>query len=189
MNHSIKINAIVNAINGNIRNITIKQIHKLAEKQKWMKRFSSAYDGGLKALSKEMFDDEVKFFVAMDGNNELGFVRINNKTDYFAKYCQTIVWNITDAYVKPKYRSEGVLRKLIEHVLKYENVQMIYLTKDRYMENLSYYNTLGFTKFQLSSNGELGWAFQTSIYPIVQIRNAYFDAIEKAKADAMIVKV
>lgn len=156
--------------------ITLKQIHKLNEKQKWMRRFNADYDGDCIKTNDRMFADDVLFYIAVVDGKEVGFIRLNDKTSFFEKFGGIDVWNITDAYVKPAYRHNGVLRQMIQQAVQNLKVKMIYLTTDRYVENLNYYQTLGFTEFHISSNGVLGWAVQTSFYHILQKRNASVSA-------------
>ena len=63
--------------------MTITEIHKLAEKQKWMKRFLGAYSGTSRSDSGDFYGTNVRFFLATKGEKSLGFVRINNKSPQF----------------------------------------------------------------------------------------------------------
>lgn len=154
--------------------VKLKQLHKLAEKMTWMKRFHADYEGGCVDINEKLFGNDVVFYVAQVGDKEVGYIRLNDKTSFFEKYGGVNVWNIADAYVKPAYRHKGVLRQMIQQAVQDLDVKMIHLTVDRYVDNLNYYRTLGFTEFQVSSDGELGWALQTSFFPVVQKRNTAF---------------
>ncbi|MBN36589.1 MAG: hypothetical protein CMM46_17785 [Rhodospirillaceae bacterium] len=92
----------------------IVEIESLAEKRKWQKRFAKAYTLGEVRISDQTFGDNVRFFVAVKDGNELGFIRINDKTNQFDIDDDTQVWNAADAYVKPAYRSKGVLKELLK---------------------------------------------------------------------------
>lgn len=147
--------------------INISEIHKRAEKQKWMKRFINAYSGEVSNDSTDYYGVNVRFFIALTSKSELGFARINDKSNFFSTSCPFKVWSLTDAYVKPPYRRSGVLRKLIEHLVNECDVRMIYIETARFLKNLSYYQSLGFTNHYTVKNRQLTWAFQDDIWPYV----------------------
>ena len=43
---------------------------------------------------------------------------------------------------------------------------MIYMTTDRFIDNLDYYRSLGFTFYYAVKEGEMMWAFQTDFRKI-----------------------
>lgn len=100
-----------------------------------------------------------------------GFVRINDKSNFFNNKCPFPVWNLTDGYVKAPYRSSGVLKKLIEYVVKNCDVRMMYIETERYQKNSQYYQSLGFNNHYSVNNGELTWAFQDDVWLYVVERN------------------
>ena len=151
--------------------LELRQIEKLADKQKWQKRFCAAYDGELKEWSDAVFGPNVKFYVACDGDKELGFVRINDKAQYFQSFTDGEVWNLTDAYVKPLYSSKGVLREMITQAVRDLNVKMLFIATDRFIANKAYYFALGFTYHYTVQDGGMTWAFQSSFASIVKASN------------------
>jgi GNAT superfamily N-acetyltransferase len=155
--------------------MTISEIHKIAEKQKWMNRFLSAYSGGTQSDSDNIYGTNVRFFLATNADVLLGFVRINDKTTLFKNEIPFQVWNLTDGYVKPPYRSIGVLKKLIEHVVKECEVRMMYIETKRFLNNRNYYQSLGFNNHYSVKNGELTWAFQDDVWQYVVERNKQKD--------------
>lgn len=155
--------------------IKLKQIEKLADKMKWQKRFRAAYEGELKEWSDAIFGANVKFYVACDGDKELGFIRINDKAFSFKPFTDDEVWNATDAYVKPPYRGKGILREMLAQAVRDLNVKMLYIKTERFIANRSYYFGLGFTYYYTVQNGGMVWAFQTSFRNVVEASNeAYY---------------
>jgi GNAT superfamily N-acetyltransferase len=145
----------------------ITEIHKLAEKQKWMNRFLNSYSGSSRGTSGEYYGTNVRFFLATNEKKSLGFVRINDKASQFNNECPFPVWNLTDGYVKLPYRSNGVLKQLIEYVVKECDVRMMYLETERFSKNRQYYQSLGFNNHFTVKNGELTWAFQDDVWHYV----------------------
>ena len=155
--------------------MNITEIDKLAEKQKWMDRFLSAYVGSTRCENDNFYGTNVRFFLATNADTSLGFVRINDKTSFFKNECPFHVWNLTDGYVKPPYRSSGVLKKLIEYVVKECEVHMMYIETNRFLNNRQYYQSLGFNNHYTVQNGELTWAFQDDFWLYVVERNKQKD--------------
>ena len=145
----------------------ITELHKLGEKQKWQRRFLKAYSGETVSDSSQLYGINVRFFIASDKDAEFGFVRINDKTKFFKSQIPFQVWNLTDGYVKPPYRSKGILRKLIEYVVKDCEVRMIYIQTDRFLRNYNYYQSLGFNNHYTVKNGEFTFAFQDDVWSYV----------------------
>jgi hypothetical protein len=152
--------------------ISFKEIHTLSEKQKWMRRFFNSYSGEVRNENEKMYANGVRFVLALSGNKELGFARVNDKSNYFTGFTNEPVWNLTDAYIKPAYRGNGVLRQLIMHVIDNYNVKMLLMDADRFEENLLYYEILGFTEYYTVRDGTMVWAFLTEFYPTVEKRNS-----------------
>lgn len=95
----------------------IIEITKLAEKLKWMEQFRKNYSGDCLKMSLKVHESNFsRYFVAKEDGKELGFVRITNKS-YIDSPLKNI-WCISDAYVKAPYRSNGVLKKLIQYTKK-----------------------------------------------------------------------
>jgi predicted N-acetyltransferase YhbS len=133
--------------------IEMVQVTKLSEQRKWLKRFAKGYDGEVQ-LTKHTFDPKlVKFFVAKEGNNELGFIRISDKSRNFNPTDE--VWCAQDAYVKPVYRGKGVLRYMLKYVMDVENVGMAHIAPKVLLQNYPYYTALGFTSVNRSRTGLL----------------------------------
>lgn len=145
------------------------EIHQLTEKKKWQNRFIKAY--GAIDPNANMFGTNSRFILAIENGKELGFVRINDKSSFFSIHTSMPVWNITDAYVKPAYRHKGVLKALIQHVIENYDVRMIYMTTDRFMDNLDYYRSLGFTFYYTVKEEQMMWAFQTDFKAIAAMRS------------------
>ena len=155
--------------------MNITEIHKFAEKKLWMNRFIKAYSGATQSDSSGFYGTNVRFFLATDAETLLGFIRINDKTTLFNNKIPFQVWNLTDGYVKPPYRSKGVLKKLIDYVVKECDVRMMYIETDRFLKNYHYYQSLGFNNHYSVKNNELTWAFQDDVWPYVVERNKLKD--------------
>jgi len=113
----------------------IKKLDKLAEKKKWMERFRRAYSGELEPESHNFYTDNVIFLVAQEDGKQLGFIRINDKTYRFSQYTSKHVWNLTDGYVKPPYRNNGVLKELIKYSVNTHDVRMMFIETSRFLVN------------------------------------------------------
>lgn len=159
-------------------NVKLVLVTKLAEKKKWVQRFYKSYTGGLVAMNSQMFDDSCKLLVAIKDGKELGYIRIANYSDEFEKFGKTNIWSITEAYVKPCYRNEGVLREMIKQVVENHNTKVIRIETERLEQNYHYYSTLGFTYSYTVQGGELALAFQTDIVETVKLRNAYYAVLD-----------
>lgn len=154
--------------------IKLVEIVKLAEKYKWLQRFCAAYSGDLLPLNDAHFGAGAKFYVAIESDKELGFIRITNKSSFFRHCTDEDVWCISDAYVKPAYRSKGVLREMITQAVRDLNVQMLYIACDRFSANKAYYFSLYFTITARYGDGMM-WAFQSSFGSVVAACNdAYY---------------
>ena len=129
-----------------------------------MNRFLKSYSGSYRAINDDFYGSSIRFFLATNADTSLGFVRINNKSSFFKNECPFQVWNLTDGYVKPPYRSSGVLKKLIEYVVEECEVHMMYIETDRFLKNRQYYQSLGFNNHYTVKNGELSWAFQDDVW-------------------------
>jgi len=144
--------------------MNITEIYKLAEKQKWMDRFLKSYSGSSRAINDDFYGTNARFFLATNADTSLGFVRINNKSSFFNNECPFQVWNLADGYVKPPYRSSGVLKKLIEYVVEECEVHMMHIETNRFLKHRQYYQSLGFNNHHTGKNGELTWAFQDDVW-------------------------
>ena len=136
-----------------------------------MRGLTGRYFSSLLSDRSEFYGTNVRCFLASDADTLLGFVRINDKTTSFKNDIPFQVWNLTDGYVKPPYRSKGVLKKLIEYVVKDCEVRMMYIETDRFLKNHHYYQSLGFKNHYTVKNKELTWAFQEDVWPYVVERN------------------
>ena len=109
---------------------------------KWHKKFAMAYFGH--PIDPEGFyflDTNVnKFIFAFQGLIPIGFVRISCSTSLDTE----MMWSIQDAYVRPGYRSKGMLKMLISKCVSDYNCGVILLSYDRVIKHLSYYAALGF---------------------------------------------
>lgn len=148
--------------------IQLKKLEKLADKQKWQRRFLQAYDGETVAESPSLYGENVRFFVATRDGKELGFIRINDKSAFFKGVYDGPVWNVTDGYVKPSYRSQGVLREMIAHAVSDLDVKILYIETDRFERSLPYYRSLGFSFAWTVKGGQFTWAFHDSFADIAK---------------------
>lgn len=160
--------------------MNIKEIHKMSEKDKWFDQFRKAYSGGcVKKMSSYAYDERFsRFLVAVKDGKEMGYIRISSAERLTPEFRGT--WVLSEAYIKPPYRGDGVLRELLIHSIDYFNVKMVHLTEDRYSKNFSYYSSLGFTAFV--SSGEctghsLGHACFKDALKIFKNRGAYLAGV------------
>ena len=166
--------------------ITLKELTKLAEKKKWLAKFRQSYSGGQAKESDGMYSNHCKFLVAMKDGKELGYIRIVNYSDMLEKFGGTKTWSVSEAYVKPCYRNNGVLREMLKQVVANYSTKVIRIETYRYIKNFNYYYTLGFTYAYTVQGGELTLAFQTDVVGAVERRNAYYDKLEAANEEYLI---
>jgi GNAT superfamily N-acetyltransferase len=122
-----------------------REVEKLAEKIKWLDIFRRGYRGELHPFNLKWCDDRYRFIVIVIGGKDAGFVRLKNSTKRFSDRYSGEVWGISDAYIKPPYRHQGVLRDFLEELVNNYDVKSILLTEVRMLDNRTYYNKLGFS--------------------------------------------
>ena len=124
--------------------IRLKKIEQIAEKKKWMERFRKAYKNGLNK-NPDIYNEIATFYVAIDAeNNEVGFMRLIDYSSIYKPYTDEVVINLSEAYVKPKYRHQNILKKMIINATDELNLKMIFIDRVTYLVNLHYYLSLGF---------------------------------------------
>jgi hypothetical protein len=130
-----------------LTNLRLVKITSKKQKLKWNNIFRGSYQGGLRKAPKETFKDDVsQFFVVKSNNFELGFIRISNYSWRFSRVTNKPIWSASDAYVKPGYRSRGVLRFMLSEVVSKHSVVQAYLEETRLKQNIEYYKSLGFSR-------------------------------------------
>lgn len=149
--------------------LKLVRLTSYAEKKKWQMRFVKNYSGTLKGLTDEVFNDKVSlFFVAKSGDKELGFIRITNYTDMYSDYTNELAWSASDAYVKPCYQKQGVLRFMLDECVRNHNVVSALIKTERFEKNIHYYKSLGFTfKVRQTISSDLSYIFQSSFENVI----------------------
>ena len=152
-----------------ISDLKLVRLTSYAEKKKWQMRFVKNYSGTLKGLTDEVFNDKVSlFFVAKSGDKELGFIRITNYTDMYSDYTNELAWSASDAYVKPCYQKQGVLRFMLDECVRNHNVVSALIKTERFEKNIHYYKSLGFTfKVRQTISSDLSYIFQSSFENVI----------------------
>lgn len=109
---------------------------------KWFQKFAMAYSGHEIDTKRSRFlnTNLNKFIFAFQGSIPIGFVRITCGSALGTK----VMWSIQDAYVRPGYRSKGILKMLISKCVSDYNCGYILLSYDRVIKHLFYYAALGF---------------------------------------------
>jgi hypothetical protein len=148
--------------------IDLLKVEHQSIKNKWQRRFARNHDGKVKEWSTKLSGPNVRFYVASDEKHELGFIRINDKSNFFARHTGMDVWNMTEAFVKPAYRHNGVLREMIIQSVRNLNVRMISISTDVFSSYKDYYLGLGFTYHSPVHNGDMTWAFHASFESIAR---------------------
>lgn len=146
--------------------IEFVELTKLADKQKWMKRFLKEYSG-CKNKEGEFYDSRSQYIIAKENDTELGYIRITSTLGEFKKYSPIDFKKISDAYVKPCYRNRMVLRALIKYVVDNHNTKILRIEPKRFLSNKNYYNSLGFNNYYYVGDRSLIRAFQDDIWPII----------------------
>jgi len=123
-----------------------REIEKLAEKVMWCDRFRKSYRGELHQYNSKMYDSENRFIVIMLDGKDMGFVRLSKRPFDVMGVCIEEVWQISDAYIKPPYRGQGVFKNFIDELVANYGVKLILLTAEVYWRNEDYYDDLDFTE-------------------------------------------
>ena len=163
------------------------ELTNLADKQMWMGRFRQGHKGKLKKKAF-CYGENSRYIVARENGQDLGFVRINDKSYLYDSYTAVKVWNVTDGYVMPQYRNQLVLMRLIKHVIENYDVKMMFITRDRFIANKNYYFSLGFVHYYFVQNNQMCWAFQDEIWPVVEQRNMGISISQFLKRNPVMIK-
>jgi GNAT superfamily N-acetyltransferase len=123
--------------------LQINEITKLAEKLKWNERFYKSYSGDKVKVSAEKVAS-CRFFLAIYKGKEAGYIRIFNYTNTFSEFYSGEVWAINEGYIKPTYRSKGLLTALRAYVVKNCSVKLMRIETHRYIKLQDYYAEQGF---------------------------------------------
>jgi GNAT superfamily N-acetyltransferase len=165
---STKTLEIQEAANDDLMEVDLRELTKLAEKMKWMECFTKSYSEGVCATTLEHFDSKkTKFIVASIDNKDVGYVGLVKHSYQFPRG-DIDIWVLETAYVKPKYRSLGVLKKMIAHATEVYDIKQIHLEAYRFYENQYYYECLGFTEFFFVDESNLGFAIHYSFKALVE---------------------
>jgi hypothetical protein len=149
--------SIFNTLNGNsfspsantirksslIDSIEVKEVTKLAEKIKWNDRFLKSYTGHAKKINSDALICS-KIFTATYQGKELGYTRVTDMTKSFSEFSGDKVSRITESYVKPPYKSQGVVTALRRYAVKHENVKTMRIETYRFINNRNYFESEGF---------------------------------------------
>ncbi len=131
--------------------VKFKEITVLNDKLKWFKLFQKSYSGGCKDPDiSDLTDGSQRFIVAVENNQQLGFVQISNRESWTGVKG---LWSVDIAYVKPESRNKKVLKNLISYVVKNYGVGIIHIEEDRFYKNNIYYKSLGFTDIEPTGDG------------------------------------
>jgi hypothetical protein len=117
-----------------------------------------------------MYKDPIRFYVAVDGGKELGFMRMYS-TDEFACYTNDDVFIIGEAYVKTPYRCKGVLREMITLAVRDLNVKGLHIETSRFEALESYYVALDFTQVCPTYDSLMSYVFLSSFKQVLTAAN------------------
>ena len=149
--------------------IQLMEEYDLAEKKKWQTRFFRDYPYETR-ISDGIYGANVRFFVGIENNLKLGFIRLNEKTSVVKRKYGYVgpVWNIADTYVKKEFRSRGVQRQMFELAVSEYGANMLNIHRNMLFRDTSYYRDVGFTHFVVASNGELCWCFTSDLASFIK---------------------
>ena len=123
--------------------IEIKEVTKLVEKIKWIDRFLKSYTGHKQKINNDGLL-LTKIFVATYQGKELGYTRVVDMTEDFSAMYEDKVSRITESYVKPPYRNQGVVTALRRYAVKHEHVRALRIETYRFLRNKAYFEAEGF---------------------------------------------
>jgi hypothetical protein len=133
--------------------LKIREITNNMEKINWMVTFMKNYSGEKAELHPEMFGEISRYFVGSIEGKDVGFIRITNYTKRFKEHYSGQVWSASDAYVENSYRSQSVLRQLMNYVISNCQVKLIRIETSRLEKYYEYYYSLGFTFSRMVDSG------------------------------------
>jgi len=141
----------------------IIEITKIAEKLKWMSQFRKNYSGSChKNLPSKIYEPGIsRFFKATKNGKELGFIRITNKSYMDSPLGE--IWCISEVYVKPPYRGQGVQKKLITFTQQNCYVHMIFIEEERFQKNWNYFQSLDLGSFINSQGDGLAYIYDKKL--------------------------
>ena len=153
--------------------VELVKVEHQAIKKKWQRRFARDQDRNIKEwgarLSRQdLGGQDVRCYVATENRRELGFIRMHDKSKFFAGCADTEVWNLTEVFVKPASRHNGILRAMIAQAVRDLNVKMISLSPDCLDRYQDYYVSLGFSCFYPLHHGATTWAFLSEFADVVK---------------------
>ena len=123
--------------------IEIEEVTKLPDKIKWNDRFLKSYTGRVRKINNDGLLRS-KIFVATYQGKELGYTRVFDMSKYFSVFYGEKVSRITESYVKPPYRNQGVVSALRRYVVKHEQVRTLRIETNRFLRNKAYFESEGF---------------------------------------------
>lgn len=166
---SIKTLEVEKAANDDVLEVNFRELKKLAEKMKWMERFTKSYSEGLCPTTSAHFEaKDTKFIVASIDAKDVGYVGLIKCTCDLPTGAIEY-WILETAYVKRQYRGLGVFQKLIAHVTDVYEVKQIHLEAYRFYDHQYYYECLGFTEFVYVDDTELGFAVHDSFNDLLPV--------------------
>ena len=150
-----------------------RELTVLNDKIKWLNKFMRSYEGGTNKLPIELYKNIYsRFFVAIENGKHMGFVRITNHSNELKG-----LWSLSDAYVLPEYRRQGVLKALIDYVIKNHSVRKAYLTLNLYSEHYDFYKAFGFNNYR-ENEGSLVYIYTDDV--IKELQQFKFKRLENS---------
>lgn len=150
--------------------IHLVELHDRAMKKKWMYMWQLELNGDAKVDHDDLYQSNSRYFAAIENGQEVGFIRLLNKTEKFVRYYDKEVWGIDSFLVLPEHRSKGVCRKMIKLVIANCDAKMMHTTDWMFVENIDYYGSLGFTFGKIQRSGDeyddVCWSFHHSFKAI-----------------------
>ena len=140
------------------------------EKYRWVSKFSVEYYKGEKITHEDIFTG-AKFYLCKSDDEDVGYIRIVNKTKEYLHLYDGEVWSISEAYVLPNFRHKGILSYMTKQILQQDpNVKRMYILKDRLKKYRKYYRCLGFTYNYTVPGMNMAIAYVTSFKDIAKMK-------------------
>ena len=141
--------------------IQVIEVQKRACKIKWLTRFFKSYKSNVGTINEEHIGARAKFLIAMMGNRQLGFVRLTNKSHHFVGLSET--WCLSDLYVKPPYRHQGIGTKLSAVAISDYQTKLACLDQHLLESQRNHYRALGFTTYIVGQRSQLCWLYHRTM--------------------------
>lgn len=137
-------------------NVTLTEIQDLSTKQKWLRLFLLEVFENADEERDEHYSSDFRFFEAVQNGNSLGYMRLGVPSKSLDENYSGEVGCLSDAYVLPEYRHQGVFRDMIKLGVEDCNLKIVVNEESETKKHMEFYARLGFS-FHYVFEGHGSW--------------------------------